>query len=198
MGNETELPDEVVVSGSSVEEAVKRALLQLNVSLDEVDVEVIATGSRGLLGLGGEDARVRVRLRDRPYLGEADVDTDDEEDVAPVASNLAQVPETNSAAEIESSDAAEEREGRSLQNLLFYCTFFPQIHKSVLRSTVFYIGLRILSCDECIFQHIETFFLCELSPKQVEEMYEDLYVNTFPCDIRDSVIKISIITPSKI
>ena len=56
MGNETELPDEVVVSGSSVEEAVKRALLQLNVSLDEVDVEVIATGSRGLLGLGGEDA----------------------------------------------------------------------------------------------------------------------------------------------
>ena len=50
MGNETELPDEVVVSGSSVEEAVKRALLQLNVSLDEADVEVIATGSRGLLG----------------------------------------------------------------------------------------------------------------------------------------------------
>ena len=102
MGNETELPDEVVVSGSSVEEAVKRALLQLNVSLDEVDVEVIATGSRGLLGLGGEDARVRVRLRDRPHLGEADVDTDDEEDVAPAALNLAQVPERNSAAEIES------------------------------------------------------------------------------------------------
>ena len=110
MGNETELPDEVVVSGSSVEEAVKRALLQLNVSLDEVDVEVIATGSRGLLGLGGEDARVRVRLRDRPHLGEADVDTDDEEDVAPAALNLAQVPERNSAAEIESPDAAEERE----------------------------------------------------------------------------------------
>jgi len=110
VGNETELPDEVVVSGSSVEEAVKRALLQLNVSLDEVDVEVIATGSRGLLGLGGEDARVRVRLRDRPYPGEADVGTDDEEDVAPAAMNQAQVPDKSSAAEIESLDAAEERE----------------------------------------------------------------------------------------
>jgi len=32
-----------------------------------------------------------------------------------------------------------------------------------------------------------------LDDKQVQEMYEDLYVNTFPCDIRDSVIKISII-----
>ena len=109
MGNETELPDEVVVSGSSVEEAVKRALLQLNVSLDEVDVEVMATGSRGLLGLGGEDARVRVRLRDRPYSGEADVGTD-EEDVAAAASNQSQVPDKSSAAEIESPDAAEERE----------------------------------------------------------------------------------------
>lgn len=32
-----------------------------------------------------------------------------------------------------------------------------------------------------------------LGDSQVEDMYEDLYVNTFPCDIRDSAIKISII-----
>lgn len=83
MGNEPELSDEVVVSGSSVEEAVKRGLLQLNVSLDVVDVEVIATGSRSVFGLGGEDARVRVRLRDRPYLGDEQVGADDTDVDAP-------------------------------------------------------------------------------------------------------------------
>ena len=115
MGNENELLDEVVISGSSVEEAVKRALLQLNVNLDDVDVEVIATGSRGVLGLGGEDARVRVRLRDRPYSEGSDVGTDDEEDVAGASSTQSQStqsqgPDKSSALTIESSDGVEELE----------------------------------------------------------------------------------------
>ena len=72
MDNEHDDYESVVVTGSSVEDAVKRALLQLNVSLDAVDVEVLDAGSRGVLGLGGGDARVRVRLRTRS------VDEDDD------------------------------------------------------------------------------------------------------------------------
>ncbi|MCY3895544.1 MAG: Jag N-terminal domain-containing protein [Chloroflexi bacterium] len=66
-----ESSDGVIVTGSSVEDAVKRALLQLNVTLDEIDVDVISAGSRGVLGMGREDARVRVRLRSQPYSVEA-------------------------------------------------------------------------------------------------------------------------------
>ena len=59
----------VIVTGGTVEDAVKRALLQLNVTLDEIDVEVLSSGSRGVLGMGREDARVRVTVRSRPYSG---------------------------------------------------------------------------------------------------------------------------------
>ena len=69
----------VIVTGSSVEDAVKRALLQLNVTLDEIDVDVISSGSRGVLGMGREDARVRVRVRSQPYTEEEDAETGAEE-----------------------------------------------------------------------------------------------------------------------
>ena len=71
----------VIVTGGTVEDAVKRALLQLNVTLDEIDVEVLSSGSRGVLGMGREDARVRVTVRNRPY-SEEEVDEDDEEEEA--------------------------------------------------------------------------------------------------------------------
>lgn len=77
--------DGVIVTGSSVEDAVKRALLQLNVTLDEIDVDVISSGSRGVLGMGREDARVRVRLRSQPYSEEEAEDEEPEEVVAEAA-----------------------------------------------------------------------------------------------------------------
>ncbi len=73
--NERDDYEGVVVTGSSVEDAVKRALLQLNVSLDAVDVEVLEAGSRGVLGMGGGDARVRVRLRTRSVDEDGDANT---------------------------------------------------------------------------------------------------------------------------
>ena len=79
----------VIVTGSSVEDAVKRALLQLNVTLDEIDVDVINSGSRGVLGMGREDARVRVRLRSQPYSQEEDAETDAEEPEAEADAPLA-------------------------------------------------------------------------------------------------------------
>jgi spoIIIJ-associated protein len=49
------------VSGKTVEEAIQKALEQLGVSREEVKVTVVKEGRRGVLGLGAEEAKVRVR-----------------------------------------------------------------------------------------------------------------------------------------
>jgi spoIIIJ-associated protein len=48
----------------SVEEAVSRGLEQFGLSKDAVNVEVLDSGSRGLLGIGGRQARVRLSLKE--------------------------------------------------------------------------------------------------------------------------------------
>jgi spoIIIJ-associated protein len=50
----------VEVTGRSVDEAIAKALQELDVDRDQIETEVLNEGSRGLLGLGAEDARVRV------------------------------------------------------------------------------------------------------------------------------------------
>lgn len=52
----------VETSGRTVEDAVARALAQLGRRRDQVDVEVVHEGSRGFLGIGGEDSTVRVTV----------------------------------------------------------------------------------------------------------------------------------------
>jgi spoIIIJ-associated protein len=49
------------VSAKTVEEAIQKALEQLGVSREKVEVTVISEGKHGILGLGVEEARVRVR-----------------------------------------------------------------------------------------------------------------------------------------
>jgi spoIIIJ-associated protein len=49
-------------SANSVEEAIKQALDQLGVTREEAKVTVLSEGKRGILGVGGEPARVRVEL----------------------------------------------------------------------------------------------------------------------------------------
>jgi len=51
-------------SGRTVEEATERALMQMGASPEDVDVAVLDAGTRGVLGLGARDARVRVTLRE--------------------------------------------------------------------------------------------------------------------------------------
>jgi spoIIIJ-associated protein len=52
----------VEASGKTVDEAIEQALTQLDADRDQVEVEVISEGKGGRLGIGGEPARVRVRL----------------------------------------------------------------------------------------------------------------------------------------
>jgi spoIIIJ-associated protein len=54
---------QIEVSARSVEQAIEEALEQLGLSRDQVEVEVVREGSRGLLGLLSEDAVVRVSPR---------------------------------------------------------------------------------------------------------------------------------------
>jgi len=49
------------MNGKTVEEAIQRALEQLGVSREEVEVTVVKEGKPGILGLGAEEARIRVR-----------------------------------------------------------------------------------------------------------------------------------------
>lgn len=50
-------------TGKSVNESVEAALTELNVTREEVDVEVIEEGAKGFLGLGAKDAVVRVSVK---------------------------------------------------------------------------------------------------------------------------------------
>jgi spoIIIJ-associated protein len=47
-------------SGKNVEEAISKALAQLGLTRNEIETHIISPGSRGVLGIGAENARVSV------------------------------------------------------------------------------------------------------------------------------------------
>lgn len=53
---------ELEVSGKTVDEAIQKALEQLGVSEEQVAITVLKKGKPGVLGMGAEEARIRVRL----------------------------------------------------------------------------------------------------------------------------------------
>jgi spoIIIJ-associated protein len=65
---------EVEKSAPTVEEAVDAALAELGVSEQEAEVEVVQEPRSGLLGIGGQQAVVRVRMRTTSQEEAADVD----------------------------------------------------------------------------------------------------------------------------
>lgn len=56
---------EVEKNAPSVEEAIEAALEQLGASEQEAEIHILREPQKGLLGLGGQDALVRVRVPDR-------------------------------------------------------------------------------------------------------------------------------------
>jgi spoIIIJ-associated protein len=50
-------------SGKTVEEAIEKALAELGLERTQVEVEVVKEGRSGILGIGGEEARVIVRTK---------------------------------------------------------------------------------------------------------------------------------------
>jgi spoIIIJ-associated protein len=59
--------ESVEVSAKTVEEAIEHGLSELGLTRDQVEVEVVNPGRSGVLGIGAEDAQVRlVAVPDRP------------------------------------------------------------------------------------------------------------------------------------
>lgn len=103
--------------GRTIDEAVRDALRQLGVERDDVKIEIVEEGSKGLFGLlGGRRARVRVELKPGVEPNAAAVDDDlqieEEDDQARSSSRAAAVDavveRTGQAVEAVSSDAATE------------------------------------------------------------------------------------------
>ena len=78
--------DRVEATGRTVNEAIENALIRLGATRDQVDVQVLTEGSRGILGIGAEDARVIVALTtaaDPVTVGAATDDREEEDALAP-------------------------------------------------------------------------------------------------------------------
>jgi spoIIIJ-associated protein len=58
--------DSIEVSARNVSNAIQQALAQLGISEEQAEIVVVNEGSRGILGIGAEDARVRVSRRGAP------------------------------------------------------------------------------------------------------------------------------------
>lgn len=50
-------------TGKTIQEAVGLALEELNITADDADIEVLEEGSKGLFGIGGKLARVKITVR---------------------------------------------------------------------------------------------------------------------------------------
>ena len=55
-------------SGKTIDEAVNEALIELNTSRENVEIEVVNEGKRGVFGIGAEMAVVRVKMEENPLL----------------------------------------------------------------------------------------------------------------------------------
>ncbi len=53
-------------SGKTIDEAVEAALQELGTTKENVEIEVLSEGKRGILGLGAEEAKVRVKMEQSP------------------------------------------------------------------------------------------------------------------------------------
>jgi spoIIIJ-associated protein len=57
----------IEVEGKTSQEAIQKALLQLNTTRDKVIVKILCEGEKGLYGMsGGKLTKVRVTLKDGP------------------------------------------------------------------------------------------------------------------------------------
>jgi len=99
-------------TGKTVEEARLRALEQLGVSEDEVEIEILDEGSKGFLGLGHSPARIRVTVKIPEGISleqPSEIQTSDATDLAPEKPSLAseEVPEEAPAAGLRGEEIAQ-------------------------------------------------------------------------------------------
>lgn len=78
--------DYVEKTGKTVDEAVTAALIEMGVSSEQVDIEVLEEGAKGILGLFSKNAKVRVTLKRQELEEEVHEEPElKKQDVSPVA-----------------------------------------------------------------------------------------------------------------
>ncbi|MFA5786044.1 MAG: RNA-binding cell elongation regulator Jag/EloR [Actinomycetota bacterium] len=97
------MPESVEVSGRTVEEAAREALRLLEALPEEVDVEVLDEGQRGLFGIGGQQARVRVSVKTPGNVAEPEEPLEDE--LEPAEPLAGEADEALEPAAVEALDA---------------------------------------------------------------------------------------------
>jgi spoIIIJ-associated protein len=110
-------------AAKSVEDAVNDGLGQLGLSREQIDVEVLEEGSRGILGIGATDALVRITPRTEPEGDEVQIgdspaaseatDSEPEEALGELADNDSAPAETDSRSSDE--DAAWQEQANEVQ-----------------------------------------------------------------------------------
>ncbi|MCH5185717.1 MAG: protein jag [Oscillospiraceae bacterium] len=60
----SKFPNQTEKTAKSISEAVALALAEMNASEDEVDIVTVEEGSKGFLGIGAKDAKVRVTIKE--------------------------------------------------------------------------------------------------------------------------------------
>ncbi|TEU13350.1 MAG: protein jag [Anaerolineales bacterium] len=80
----------VELSSKDVEEAIAQGLAELGRTRDEVEIEVLSEGSRGLFGLGAEEARVRISVIEPQVVGKyvEEIEVEEEKKVRELAAPL--------------------------------------------------------------------------------------------------------------
>ena len=115
MGRQREGKRSVEASGRDVEEAIAHGLAELGKTRDEVEIEVLSEGSRGLFGLGAEEARVQISV---------------------IEPKVVEEPVKKIRVEVEEEEKVEEPEAPSLEK------DFQQTAKRSLEELVTRMGIR--------------------------------------------------------
>lgn len=112
------------VSAKTVDEAITKACIDLGISSDQLDIEVVSEGSGGFLGLGAKPAMIRVRKKEEAAPVEkeeapaAAAEPVKEPEVAPVQEAPAEAPANETPAEkkeaVEPANEAPKRREREI------------------------------------------------------------------------------------
>ena len=97
-------------TGKNVEEAIRSAMKEYSADLSELDIEILSQGSRGILGVGGEEARILAAPKSAVAAAETVRDTAPEpEPMAPVREPRRSSPPPPPAASEEMAEPVSEQ-----------------------------------------------------------------------------------------
>src|SRR5579859_4611517 len=131
---EDEVEDGAEFSGRTVDDAVAEAETALGRDRQELDVEIVSQGSRGVFGIGAEPARIRARIPNQAAVVDAPAsnrpapsyDLDDEESFQDLEDESSDETETEEYTPRSSVDLAEEAKD-VLENLLRVMNFDAEV-----------------------------------------------------------------------